>query len=609
MALRRLLDKLFSGSAMMSIVLMAGALLIIIGPIIYRGLGAVFFTSTVEWRKLQLHEPVFDRGDPDEVAQQTRETNEARARLYKLYDEFAAGVDIQWEMDQVKAASRDYREGLYILAGEAMLEPHVADLKADAAKDVARDIRKALEETEDKQYALDKLDEAISNAEAWDTLKGDEIVKMKKLAGQWQPVWDRQKAKAQAGGDIDDDKRIDVQALMALQKAVDPERMLVIAKEYREELKIAKLSRRRKYWPEDPQARNPLLELKDLIYDLYGPRPGQPPKADNAMFRYGATRMDMAQDFRHRVLYRMTHVQAEQGDLLVEKEVPRAQDFDGELDAFFELLADDEYFAATLLPASEVYWQYFIDDWISSHYFGGVGYEILGTIALTILAMLVALPVGVMTAGYLVECTREDNWLVGQFMRGVRMCINTLAGVPSIVFGLFGLAFFLLYVWPEMGLEPKKSAMAGAFTLGIMILPVVIRASEEAIRAVPQTYKEASLSLGAGKFRTFMTVTLPAALPGVLTGTILSMSRAAGETAPLLFVAVVALREGFPSSLWGGGVRCLSYGAYDMVMGDRIASKVPHNQYGMTMTLIILVLLLNFAAIVLRGRVAKKLRG
>ena len=136
---------------------------------------------------------------------------------------------------------------------------------------------------------------------------------------------------------------------------------------------------------------------------------------------------------------------------------------------------------------------------------------------------------GIVSASYLVEYGGDT--LV---IRIIRTCINTLAGVPSIVFGLFGLAFFVL-------LFGRPCILAAAMTLAVLSLPVMIRASEEAIRAVPTTYKEASLALGAGRFRTFMTVTFPAALPGILTGMILSLSRAAGETAPILFTGAVFL--------------------------------------------------------------------
>ena len=216
--------------------------------------------------------------------------------------------------------------------------------------------------------------------------------------------------------------------------------------------------------------------------------------------------------------------------------------------------------------------------------------------------MAFAFPLGVTAAGYLAECSGE-----GHVIRIIRLCINTLAGVPSIVFGLFGVAFFVTFLLPRFGFPKGSSILAGALTLAVLVLPVVIRASEEAIRSVPGTYKEASLALGASPFWTFVKVTLPTALPGILTGVILSMSRAAGETAPILFTAAVALGP-VPRSI-AQPTRALSYGAYDMAVGDRIAAMVPHNQYGMVMTLILLVLLLNVGAIVVRSRMSRKLRG
>ena len=196
-------------------------------------------------------------------------------------------------------------------------------------------------------------------------------------------------------------------------------------------------------------------------------------------------------------------------------------------------------------------------------------------------------------------------------VRLIRTCINTLAGVPSIVFGLFGLAFFIIYLQPKLGLEGGSSIVAGGLTLGLLVLPIMIRASEEAIRAVPAAYKEAALALGAGRLRCFVTVTLPAALPGILTGVILSLSRAAGETAPILFTAAVAIGQApWPpwAALWRG-TPTLSYSAYHLAVGDRLAAVVPHNQYGMIMTLILLVLVLNLVAIGLRWRLSRRLRG
>jgi len=248
------------------------------------------------------------------------------------------------------------------------------------------------------------------------------------------------------------------------------------------------------------------------------------------------------------------------------------------------------------------YWQYFFDDSIPGHFFGGVGPEVLGTLLITLLTMVFAIPLGIVSAAYLVECA-GDNVVVST----IRICINTLAGVPSIVFGLFGLAFFVLFLLPRFGFQAGSSILAGALTLAVLVLPIIIRASEEAIRAVPQTYKEAALALGSGRFRSFVTVILPAALPGILTGVILSMSRAAGETAPILFTAAVAMGP-IPKSL-AQPTRALSYGSYDIAVGDRIAAMAPHKQFGMVMTLVLGVLLLNLAAILVRARTARRLRG
>ena len=187
-------------------------------------------------------------------------------------------------------------------------------------------------------------------------------------------------------------------------------------------------------------------------------------------------------------------------------------------------------------PQRTVYWQFLIDDNVNSHYFGGIGPEILGTMLITVVGMLFVIPLGIISAAYLVECA-SDGWT----MRIIRMGINTLAGVPSIVFGLFGLAFFVLFLFPLLGFEPKPCILAASLTLAVLTLPVMIRASEEAIRSVPPSYKEGSLALGASRFHTFIAVTFPAALPGILTGVILSLSRIAGETAPILFTGAVSL--------------------------------------------------------------------
>ena len=341
-------------------------------------------------------------------------------------------------------------------------------------------------------------------------------------------------------------------------------------------------------------------EMDDLLTLLLGPRPGKPLPA-TAMNQFGATRWDLAEKLMDNLLWKEQWVSQNAGEHLVKIRTQRAKEFTGtELEPLFGYIKEN--LDKMMKPRWRFYWQYFIDDSTPGHYFGGIGPEILGTLLLTLLSMLFVIPFGIISAAYLSECA-SDNLTV----KIIRMCINSLAGVPSIIFGLFGLAFFVLFLLPAFGFASKPCILTASLTLSILTLPVMIRASEEAIKAVPFTYKEASLALGAGQFKTFMAVTLPAAMPGILTGVILSLSRIAGETAPILFTGAVALGP-LPSSIFHT-TRTLSYGSYDMAVGDRLSAMVPHNQYGMVATLVILVLCLNTAAIILRGRLFKKLHG
>lgn len=225
---------------------------------------------------------------------------------------------------------------------------------------------------------------------------------------------------------------------------------------------------------------------------------------------------------------------------------------------------------------------------------GGILPCIVGTLCLSIGAIVVALPIGVASAIYLNEYARP-----GRIVRIIRLGINNLAGVPSVVFGLFGLAFFVVYL--EMGV----SILAGSLTLGAMTLPVIIGATEEALRAVPDTYREASLGLGATKWQTIYRVVLPAALPGILTGTILGLSRAAGETAPIMFTAAVFYTPSLPTSIFDE-IMALPYHIYVLsTAGTEIEATRPL-QYGTALVLIVLVLGLNLVTILYRSRLRKK---
>ena len=225
---------------------------------------------------------------------------------------------------------------------------------------------------------------------------------------------------------------------------------------------------------------------------------------------------------------------------------------------------------------------------------GGILPCIIGTLCLSIGAIVVALPIGVASAIYLNEYARP-----GRIVRIIRLGINNLAGVPSVVFGLFGLAFFVVYL--EMGV----SILAGSLTLGAMTLPVIIGSTEEALRAVPDTYREASLGLGATKWQTIYRVVLPAALPGVLTGTILGLSRAAGETAPIMFTAAVFYTPSLPTSIFDE-IMALPYHIYVLATAGTEIEATRPLQYGTSLVLIVLVFGLNLIAIIYRSRLRKK---
>ncbi len=227
---------------------------------------------------------------------------------------------------------------------------------------------------------------------------------------------------------------------------------------------------------------------------------------------------------------------------------------------------------------------------------GGILPCIVGTALLGLGAIAIALPVGVASAIYLNEYAKP-----GPILRSIRLAINNLAGVPSVVFGLFGLAFFVTYL--KMGV----SLLSGCLTLAAMSLPIIIGSTEEALKSVPDTYREASLGLGATKWQTIYRVVLPASLPGILTGAILGLSRAAGETAPIMFTAAVFYTPDLPHSIFDK-IMALPYHVYVLATAGTHIEETRPLQYGTALVLIVLVLGMNMAAIVWRSRLRKKLK-
>ena len=224
---------------------------------------------------------------------------------------------------------------------------------------------------------------------------------------------------------------------------------------------------------------------------------------------------------------------------------------------------------------------------------GGIWPCIVGTFLLSFGAMLVAFPWGIASAIYLHEYARP-----GVAVRIIRLGISNLAGVPSVVFGLFGLAFFV--TWCKFGV----SILSGVLTLGVLILPVIIGTAEESLRSVPATYREASLALGATKWQTISRVVLPAAFPGMLTGSILGISRAAGETAAIMFTAAVFFTPNLPSSFFDP-VMALPYHIYVLATAGTQIEVTRPLQYGSALVLIALVFGMNLIAIFYRAKLQR----
>jgi phosphate transport system permease protein len=218
---------------------------------------------------------------------------------------------------------------------------------------------------------------------------------------------------------------------------------------------------------------------------------------------------------------------------------------------------------------------------------GGIWPAIVGTLYLTLGTAVVAVPLGVAAAVYLSEYA-SDNRLT----RLIRIAIINLAGIPSVVYGLFGLGLFVLF------LHLGTSVIAGSLTLAIMTLPVIISTAEVALRAVPQSFRVVSISLGGTKWQTIWRVVLPQALPGILTGVILGLERAAGETAPILFTAAAFFLPRLPDSIFDPTM-ALPYHLF--VIATQVPGMPIAIQYGTALVLLVFVLSMNLAATLLRS--------
>lgn len=224
---------------------------------------------------------------------------------------------------------------------------------------------------------------------------------------------------------------------------------------------------------------------------------------------------------------------------------------------------------------------------------GGILPAIIGTFCLIIGSLVFAFPLGVMSAIYANEYVGK-GWIV----RFIRMMTNNLASIPSIVFGLFGMALFV------NKLKFGDSLIAGSLTLGLLILPLIIRTTEEALKAVPDSYRQGSFALGATKLQTIWKVVLPIALPNIITGLILSVGRVSGETAPILFTVAAYFLPKLPTSIFDQAM-ALPYHLYVLATSGTDLEASRPMAYGTALVLIIIVLIMNLLASLIRRILGK----
>lgn len=226
---------------------------------------------------------------------------------------------------------------------------------------------------------------------------------------------------------------------------------------------------------------------------------------------------------------------------------------------------------------------------------GGILPAIVGTLCLVAGSIIIAFPIGVASGIYINEYTK-DNWIT----RFIRIMTNNLSSIPSIVFGLFGMALFV----NTLGFG--DSIIAGSLTLGLLVLPVVIRTTEEALKSIPDSYRDGSRALGATKLQTVGRITLPMAMPNIVTGLIIAVGRVSGETAPILFTAAAYFLPKLPSSIFDQ-VMALPYHLYVLTTSGTNIEAARPMAYGTALVLIIIVLIINLTANLLRNHFQKKL--
>lgn len=237
-------------------------------------------------------------------------------------------------------------------------------------------------------------------------------------------------------------------------------------------------------------------------------------------------------------------------------------------------------------------WEFLVTSPTDGMRAGGIFPAIVGSVLLTIGTIAVSVPFGILTGIFLVEYSKDNI-----IRRVINLTIVNLAGIPSIIYGLFGMSLFVIF------LQFGSSILSGALTLGIMCLPVIITATREALLAIPKDLREASLALGATKWETTWKIILPTALPGILTGIILSISRAAGETAPIMFTVAAFYLPFLPMSVWDQ-VMALPYHLY--VIATQVPNMPENIMNGTVFVIVVLTVGFNLLGAYLRKKFSKK---
>lgn len=563
-AYRKILDKSFTYVAYASLAVIALAILTFLAPIVYRGVGAVIFNATVEHEKFLIEN--LGRSPTKSDEERIKLSNEARAPLYEMMGKYESPSDTAFDA-KINTA--------FDAAFESMKKHSQELLSSLELKGAERG--KRIAQISEKIWAeyIGEIDKASSDAKK----DGTSFALIKVLKGQDERLADAVRREVAYLNSI--------KKLNFMQKSLIRRNASAGIKKHIDAV-VSELDEQNAAYK----------TFKEGIVKLLGQPDIKSKDAVNLLRqKYGQTRMDMARSALEDSVLTISVKAKDSGGAEYIKRVKTAEFFKGtkvgEMAEYIE-----ENFDAMLQPHMTAYWGFFFDEPFDSNIFGGIWPMILGTFYLTLGSMIIAAPLGIAASIYFSEYSKG-----GKSVEFLRVCVGTLAGVPSIVFGLFGLAFLINTVKISEG----KSVLAGCITLALLILPTIIRSCEESLKAVPNSYREAALSLGANKWKAIRTVILPAALPSMLTGIIISMGRAAGETAPIIFTAATSTGAALAiSEIFTQPTPALPWNIYNICSEHEMAERVSHVQYGMVLTLIGIVLLLNAIAIVIRARLQNR---